>query len=295
MYPERLLPHPFYIDQSEGDERECYVLRINQGLAEKNAELRRIYEEAKLRESVNRLNTFYVALTRARQELYFIGVKKKYGGRYPFDLLERISDLQAGQLLRPDKPRVEKAAPPQPGWEVALLRWPVAPALQVGERAEFHPAALRRGKFLHEVLAEIEWVAADPQAAVQQALARLNYRPEKLSPLELEIVEKLPTFLSRPPLREYFLPRPGRRVWREKEFCDEEGHLFRLDRVVVDPERVMVIDFKSGAGQSEPPSARETVKRQMAKYLSIVGQLFPEKRGEALVVYFDDGFWEVYR
>ena len=295
MYPERFLPHPFYIDQSEGEGRECYVLRITQGWAEKNDELRRIYEEAKIRESVNRLNTFYVALTRARQELYFIGVKKKYGGRYPFDLLESLPDLQAGQLLGPAKPQVKKAAPPRPGEEVTLLRWPVAPSLQVVERAEFHPEALRRGKFLHEVLAEVEWVSADPQAAVQQALARLNYPPEKLSPLEQEIVERLPAWLSTPPLQEYFLPRPDRRVWREKEVCDEEGHLFRLDRVVVDPERVVVIDFKSGAGQSEPPAARGTVKRQMAKYLSLVGQLFPEKKAEALVVYFDDGFWEVYR
>ncbi|RLE03232.1 MAG: hypothetical protein DRI99_05150, partial [Candidatus Aminicenantes bacterium] len=54
-------------------------------------------------------------LTRARQELYFIGVKKKYGGRYPFDLLESLPDLQAGQLLGPAKPQVKKAAPPRPG------------------------------------------------------------------------------------------------------------------------------------------------------------------------------------
>ena len=47
--------------------------------------------------------------------------------------------------------------------------------------------------------------------------------------------------------RPLFEPRPGRRVFREVDFCDAEGRAFRMDRVVVDPDAVTVVDYKTGA------------------------------------------------
>jgi ATP-dependent exoDNAse (exonuclease V) beta subunit len=72
-------------------------------------------------------------------------------------------------------------------------------------------------------------------------------------------------------------------VLREQEFCDEAGRLFRMDRVVVDPDRVTVVDFKTGA--EETGRYEEDVRT----YARILGQVYPERHVDGLLAYVDAG------
>ena len=295
LYPEKFLPSPFYIFPPGFDEKDCYVLRLNKELVEKDLRLKAVYEEHRLKDSVGRLNTLYVALTRAKKELYLLGVKKKRGGKYPFDLLESISDLSAGPLIDHQQSKIDKRPARPLRGDLPLLRWPAPPRLRPKQKVEYHPSAFRRGQFLHEVLAQIKWVDDDYPQVIKRALAGLGRQEEKLTKEEKEVLEKIPSYLELPPLRDLFLPHSERQVWRETEVCDEQGQLFRLDRVVVDKEVITVIDFKSGR---KPPSLSEfekDIKRQMEKYLSLLRQIFPRKQVQGLVAYFDSGEWEVYK
>jgi RecB family exonuclease len=80
-----------------------------------------------------------------------------------------------------------------------------------------------------------------------------------------------------------FAAAPGRTILIEQEFCDETGRLFRMDRVVVDPAVVTVIDFKTGA---EDPASHEG---QLRTYMHILASVYPERAVEALIAYVDRG------
>jgi hypothetical protein len=84
-------------------------------------------------------------------------------------------------------------------------------------------------------------------------------------------------------LGSYFKVGPGRIVYTEQEFCDATGRLFRMDRVVVDPGEVTIIDFKTGA--EEPGEHGEQVRG----YMRILSDVFPGRAVAAAVAYLDLG------
>ncbi len=54
---------------------------------------------------------------------------------------------------------------------------------------------------------------------------------------------------------------------------DEEGRLFRMDRLVLDQDRVVVIDWKTGKGKE----AEKEHEAQMRNYLKILEGSIREK------------------
>ncbi len=56
-----------------------------------------------------------------------------------------------------------------------------------------------------------------------------------------------------------------------------------MDRVVVDPDRVTVVDFKTGEEE------RLEHVRQMQEYAGILSAVYPGRRVEAVLAYLDTG------
>ena len=84
-------------------------------------------------------------------------------------------------------------------------------------------------------------------------------------------------------VKELFIERPAREIRREEDFVDEEGRLFRMDRIVLDQDRVVVIDWKTG---KEREAEREH-EAQMRNYLKILEGIYPGKSREGVIVYID--------
>jgi ATP-dependent exoDNAse (exonuclease V) beta subunit len=82
---------------------------------------------------------------------------------------------------------------------------------------------------------------------------------------------------------ELFMPMPGRTVRTEQEMCDSRGRLVRMDRVVADPGRVTVIDFKTG---EEQPGEHEA---QVRDYMQILAEAYPGREVASLLAYVDLG------
>ena len=61
------------------------LVKITQDLARRDPALQELYDEETMKADVDRLNRLYVALTRAKREMYVIGVKSPRDG-FPFDL-----------------------------------------------------------------------------------------------------------------------------------------------------------------------------------------------------------------
>jgi ATP-dependent exoDNAse (exonuclease V) beta subunit len=263
-----------FIAEPDGRAR---LVRVNADLAEYDIALAAAKEQEDTRQAVDRMNALYVALTRAHQEMYVIGVKKEKD-TFPFDLLpaEGFS------------PRAEKEPPVRSGREgdpkAKLSHDTQSLSMELAEGL-LSAAERRRGELVHRVLelaggASLETLEEALAAAADRAAREAREPPEEARLL----LPALAALVRGTAVAATFEPGPaGRRVLLEQEFCDRAGRLFRMDRVVVDPDRVTVVDWKTGA---EEPAQHEA---QIRGYMDILAEAWPGRAVTGILAYVDHG------
>lgn len=294
LYGEAYRPPEFFID---ADGESVRVYKINKGLADAHEELKRIYEDSRLRDDVNRLNTFYVALTRARKELHIVGVETKRS-KYPFDLIDWIikpcppGPIKRGSLGHPE-PKIEAQAPPALP-EAAMLRFAEPFEMALNPRAALNFENIQRGIAAHEILAGLEYVSGGSAGWEREVTGVIQkIRPREWEKTLYESIGRAVSAYFEGPgstLGEYFEEREGRRVLREFNYCDAGGNVYRMDRVVLDADSVTIIDFKTGfASERERRERRDAEDRQqMRDYIKIIKEVYPGKRVRGILARIDE-------
>ena len=296
LYGERFQPSDFYLGENASSIR---VVKLNQDLEKADEELAAIYKEARDRDTVERLNRLYVGLTRAEAELYVIGVRSSRDS-YPFDLLtpaaEKLNYAQLGEkrwasslvkpaacagTLRPDSPDAEKC------------QWTGPFELPSNRRESLNTENIRRGETAHRIMAGLEFIRSGWEGDISEIIRTLAPRENEASLFETT-GRSLIRYFEGSPLRSLFQEKEGRRVMREFDFCDARGAVYRMDRVVLDPEAVTVIDFKTGSEAAEMGrSAWEQADReQVATYVRILKEIYPERSVRGVLAYIDKDRWE---
>jgi ATP-dependent exoDNAse (exonuclease V) beta subunit len=279
LYGERFQPPDFYLAT---DEEFVRVVKLTAELARTDGQLTRIYHEARAREAVDRLNTLYVALTRARAELYVIGVKGRRD-RYPFDLVgqENYASASSKPEICPESQRTDSS-------DADKLRISRPFELPPNPRETLNTESIRRGDLAHKILAGLEYLQSGWDKDIPDIIRKLCPQESELALYE-EIGQTLIGCFENAALIEYFKKKEARKVWREFNFCDAAGGVYRLDRVVVDEDAVTIIDFKTGAESGPAPQAgREQGDRdQIRNYIRIMKEIYPERAVQGILVYID--------
>jgi ATP-dependent helicase/nuclease subunit A len=251
------------------------ILHLNKKMCDKVESLNAIYTAERLKDEVDDLNKLYVALTRAGQEMYVIGVYKE-----EVDFPSQF--LPADQFPPAGKPRVIRRESEEQA---------VVSAYHHNIRREFRSDATQkigvvetaRGELIHEILSRIEFVSESLDAQLGAALAASQPTVEgSIKPEDLRAIIR--TFLAHPDVKGYFEMRDGRTVLREWECVSRSGRLNRMDRVVIDVDAVTVIDFKSGGDELE-----EEYRDQVKNYMAMLGDLHPGKKVAGVLAYVDRG------
>jgi ATP-dependent exoDNAse (exonuclease V) beta subunit len=248
------------------------LVRLSQAAAGKDEELARLYDEETTRERVAQLNGLYVALTRARRELYVVGVKKE-GDTFPFDILE-------GSGFEP----LQDKGPPARGTQHVQGLLPTLHPRRTAP-AEFSPGRLnreerRRGDLAHRMLSLVRAGQGDLEGDLHAAAERAGAEARDEAGVR-DLAQACARLVRETDLGGYFEAAPGREVFTEQEFCDARGRLFRMDRVVVDPGRVTVIDYKTG------PGLEQEHVQEVEGYARILEETFPGRSVEAILAYID--------
>jgi ATP-dependent exoDNAse (exonuclease V) beta subunit len=262
-----------YIIDEETD--GVHLLRINREIMKASSFLQEKYEEERLKDLVNKLNTLYVGFTRAEEELYIVGVQGRRN-QFPIDLLNEMNS-QTGRksVPRPRSPetaqkRMELYHPPDP---IRFLSAAIE-KLNLEERM--------RGEFIHRVLYFVEGVDENIEPELERIIKRVN--EEFMTDYSVETTKKdLLEFLNHGEINPFFQPMPGKVVKREQEFSDSRGNLFRMDRVVFEEDRVSVIDFKTG---TEREAEKEYIS-QLKNYTRILKEIYPDRNIEGVIAYVD--------
>jgi len=283
LYGEKFQPPDFYLS---GDD-PVRVYRITKDLAESDQELSGIYRRERERDIVDRLNTLYVALTRAERELHVIGVKNPRD-TYPFDIFEGLAGRPLGA-----KPRVKRDQKAAQKPEVQRLRFAARVDRPLNPRDVLDDPDIRRGIVGHAILADISYIRAGWEEDVRDAIGRTAGPADEPAMVD-DVGRAIVAFFRRSPLADLFEEKPGRRVFTEFDVCDAAGRMLRLDRVVVDGRTVVILDYKTGSPASPTYRASWEAKNdaQMAAYIEVMKGVYPEKTVRGIIAYIDRDRWE---
>jgi ATP-dependent helicase/nuclease subunit A len=255
------------------------------------------------REAEERLRLLYVAMTRARSWLVaaVAGEVKQDDSWYALirDGVERAGATDAGQGIRrhafgdwPDPARrsaPQDQTPTLPDW---LFRpAPAAPAgprvlspsdlggakALPGEAAQDTEAAKRRGTALHLLLERLPGL---PRADWPAHAAGL-VEPALAAPL----LAQAQAVLDHPELAPLFAPGTLAEVaitgdWNGLRLTGS------IDRLILAPDRVLVVDYKSNAlVPDRPDRVPEGILRQLGAYAHLLAQVYPDRRIESAVLW----------
>jgi ATP-dependent helicase/nuclease subunit A len=267
------IPRGFkYILDEEAD--GVHLLKINQQIMKASRFLRQKYEEERLKDLVNKLNTLYVGFTRAEDELYIVGVQGKRS-QFPIDLLQAM-DSRVGsknvprpRSLETTHERMELYHHPDP------IKFPfeAVEELNLEER--------RRGEFIHRVLYFVDGLE-NIELQIERIINRVN--DELMTDYPIEAMKRnLLEFLSHEEISPYFRATPARVVKKEQDFSDLRGNLFRMDRVIFEEDRIFVIDYKTGTDRE----AEKEYVSQIKNYMRILKEIYPDRNIEGIIAYVD--------
>jgi ATP-dependent helicase/nuclease subunit A len=271
MYEEMPRGFKYFLDEETDGVR---LLKINQQILKASSFLQQKYEEERLKDLVNKLNTLYVGFTRAEDELYIVGVQGRRD-RFPIDLLKEM-DSQTGRkdVPRPCSPEANRES-------MVLYHHPDPIKFPFETVEELNLEERRRGEFVHRVLYYVDGLE-DIGPELERIIKRVN--DELMTDYPVEAMKRdLLEFLTQEEISPYFRAMPSRIVKKEHDVSDFQGNLFRMDRVIFEENRIFVIDYKTGTGQE----AEKEYLSQVRNYARLLKEIYPDRNVEGIIAYVD--------
>ncbi|MBE0432140.1 UvrD-helicase domain-containing protein [candidate division WOR-3 bacterium] len=246
------------------------------------------------------LNLLYVALTRAKSGVYVLGCETPRAGIGFW--LETMHAKFAGATLPSDalpKRRTAAAGEKTVPYDVMLLEQ--GPVIKE-ERSTYSPtergveiiepgrrAGMEFGKLVHRALSWVEWldgrdIAECAALATEYAESVFSRSADDTRDIEARLVPLITETLSDPDLRPVFY-QDGRDVASKNElsiyFEDKKKDVAgQIDRLVIGPDEVVIVDYKTGAESQDYTEQMRTYKRGIER-------IFPGRSVRTLVVYLE--------
>jgi ATP-dependent helicase/nuclease subunit A len=142
-------------------------------------------------------------------------------------------------------------------------------------------AAKRRGGLIHLLFEHLPQVAPKGRMRVSQNLLAGQATKDEQADLLAEVLQTL----DNPDLAFLFSPETLAEVGISADFA--EARIFGyIDRLVVTPERILAVDFKSNADvPANTAQVPEGILRQMAAYAVGLSEIWPDRRIETAVLW----------
>ncbi len=256
---------------NEIDEETLCIMKINDKLANKCDRLKEIKDSVKVSKMADSLNTLYVAFTRAQDELYVIGKMKKESN-FPFDILCNFTDKPLGsKLSKIYSLNIER--------KIMKIEHHSLPVEFPVSQEMIHLKEKDRGDFIHRVLSSIDFWNEEFTDIIDSNIEKINRDLRKNFDIA-EIKKPILKMLDHPQMRELFIKKPDRIFFNEFEISDHKGLIHRIDRVVIDKDKVTVIEYKTGYPSEEHFG-------QIKKYLNLASDIYKNFTITGCLYYLD--------
>ncbi len=235
------------------------LIRLKESYRQFCPELQARYEQEYKKAFLVELNSAYVALTRAIEELY-VFVPAKVGNTVnPAMFLIPEDCLSSGMPAK--RPAAhEPSAPHQKIMPFISDTWSGLQEEFLNQPAKSAVLACK-GEFYHALLMRIGHV---DEGSID------------------EVLEEIRDFIDREDVRPFFYLPVDAQVFREKEFVNKFGDTKRVDRLIVLKDEVWVVDFKLS------PGAQGEHQKQMDGYIELMKQFYPKHKISGHVLYLQN-------
>jgi ATP-dependent exoDNAse (exonuclease V) beta subunit len=285
-FPVVVLP---FLEMNVRADNECLVadglelklIRLKKKYADFSSALERLYRDGYTKSFIDELLNMYVSFTRAKDELYIFVSRLSQNSFNLAQIFLPENNFTRGALVqdhtktRAAKPPIEIPPSQYKDW-IGILKDEF-----IDEGVILGRENIRRGEVLHYLLSCIGNLPASGFALeIQEALKRARVKFPFINDFS-EYKAVMDKLLADKILGGYFRFEHGQ-IYREKEIIDHLGLTKRIDRLLVNSREAVVIDYKSSRDLSGRYSA------QVKEYMSIIGQIYPEKNVRGVLVYLDD-------
>jgi ATP-dependent exoDNAse (exonuclease V) beta subunit len=282
----------YYEFNQDYSELQDYFFTYNYDTILQNCSDNKVIQHIQKREYLEELNNYYVAITRAANNLVLFCHFKKKGSLEEFlkrdeptpeQLLaqiiyseykfEEVNDttcqMQKGSYLQNSEPEPEERQrlhTLQPfcdilHWQYLVEREPVN--LHQLQTEFIEDQSIMKGNIIHYYLAQIDYDSQTKRKLAQQKTAA-RYGTLFPKPDFLNLIAKANQFLQAN--ASYYQPGKWDKIFNEYALWDQQGREFRLDRLQIDSsgKQILIVDYKTGHSYEE---------KQLEKYAELIGQL----------------------
>jgi ATP-dependent helicase/nuclease subunit A len=265
------------------EENSLSLLRLKKEYIKFSPSLERIYRQEFIKAFIDELNNIYVAFTRARDELY-VFVPLKSGNKFNYaQLLFNSPDYTGGSSsgnsgegkTQSSSPDIFNIPPAEYRDWIPFLKEEFV-ALDILENRDI----LAEGEILHLVLSFLgDLKGKNIDSVIDEALDLSAWKlPSHIDSQKLK--SQLRQFLARKDWEPFFFLESGD-LFNEKEFVNVHGQTKRIDRLIIKDKDVLICDYKSS------PDLKEKNREQMLEYMGILKEVYPKKRVQGYILYFD--------
>lgn len=239
------------LQKDEENPFETFYVGINNELKSiKNEAIKSKIDEEENLVQLDEINTLYVATTRAKEQLYMIALKPKESSKsknianylHKFVSYKGFSENEVilkGSPKRISTPKIIENSSAE--LKIYSSDWNTRLVINTNsEKAQEKLKFTEFGNTVHNILSQI---------VTQNDLPKIIESEKQRGTISVENVEHLQktlqNLLQDAKLVPYFAE--GLTVLNERDFIDENGQIFRADRVVIDSENnCSIIDYKTG-------------------------------------------------
>ncbi len=255
------------------------LVQVKKRYAQFSPLLAKIYQREYKKSFLAELNNLYVALTRAKKEMYLLIPSKCGNSHNPVKLLIPQAVMEEGKEIIYEQAPVSQTdslllpSPRYRDW-IELLRDEFVEGDTIRRRQEIH-----NGEVVHFILSFIGNLHdQDLSARLQAAREALAYQFPFLSD-EKWFMEQAESLVQHPSLRQFFVIADGT-VYQEKDFVDRSGQTKRMDRLIVKSKEVWVVDYKQ--------SRSKGYLTQLREYMHIVSELYRGYRVRGFLIFLNE-------
>ncbi|MCX8023269.1 MAG: UvrD-helicase domain-containing protein [Syntrophorhabdaceae bacterium] len=290
----------FFVDDGEGKR----LLYIKKDYLHHSEWLADIYRKRQIDFLLEEINNIYVASTRAKEEMYLFLMdserQKNYLIEYIFNI-EAFKPFTKENTIEIGKPSSGDGSYIQ-GVSHTIFKNPSLTDIgqdigwmdYIKKRSEdsIKPSAesiyaKTKGDAIHHILSLIKEL---PEAGemdfvdfcIKKGLSRFNTIHDRE-----EIEETIKNIFLDERTKRFFTGRPYGETYTEKEVIDAKGKAFKIDRLIVDHKKTIVIDFKTGESRTEEHIT------QINRYREVIETLYPDRPSEGYLIYLDRDLREV--
>ncbi|MGE4385815.1 MAG: UvrD-helicase domain-containing protein [Endomicrobiaceae bacterium] len=257
------------------DDRNIKFLNISKQMLAYSDKLSEIYYKKYFKNLSDELNVLYVAMTRAVCEFYGLIMQESSKKRTPINKLLPDDSRRLGGKMKYNFMNKKEDAVNEiflaPMKDFTGIISESAVEIYGKEREEL----LLKGKIIHYALSLIySYNKENLDAEIKKTLSSVSLKYPNESAEWLEpLLKKL---LSDNKISALF--DGSKTIYNEKEFVDSSGNTFRIDKLITDGDKIIIVDFKTSIYDYE------IIKKQMQKYVSLISEIFPAKEVKCFVV-----------